>query len=108
MSLLKEKVVAFFELVSCKGEVCESAAIIHSPFQLVQSWACERFIELRPTPNPIKKGEPRFARWHKIRTAVENVTTVLDSAKDSFHWHPYVRTLKNWDLPMFYRYVGVY
>ncbi|GAY59308.1 hypothetical protein CUMW_193550, partial [Citrus unshiu] len=45
--------------------------------------------ELRPTPNPKKKGEPRFAQWHKIRTGVENVRTVLDSAKDSFHWHPY-------------------
>lgn len=55
MSLLKEKIVAFFELVSCEGEVCESATIILSPFQLVQCWACERFIELRPTPNPIKK-----------------------------------------------------
>lgn len=47
---------------------------------------------MRPTPNPIKKGELRSVQWHKIRIGFENVRTVLDSAKDSFHWRPYVRT----------------
>ncbi|KAK2639623.1 hypothetical protein Ddye_027418 [Dipteronia dyeriana] len=33
---------------------------------------------------------------------VENVRTVLDSAKESFDWRPYAKTLKNWNFPKFY------
>ncbi|KAI9186241.1 hypothetical protein LWI28_015164 [Acer negundo] len=69
---------------------------------LVQIWAWERFIEFRPKANLINIGEPRCAQWHKQNTGVGNVRTVLDSARVSFDWRPYVKTLKNWKLPEFY------
>ncbi|XVF77544.1 hypothetical protein PTKIN_Ptkin14bG0053500 [Pterospermum kingtungense] len=40
---------------------------LFAPFRLVQVWAWERFPMLRPTPNSISHGEPRVARWHKLK-----------------------------------------
>ncbi|TXG67758.1 hypothetical protein EZV62_009033 [Acer yangbiense] len=102
LSLLKEKIVAVTKFD--KSEVGDSglAVIIWSPFQLVQIWAWERFIELRPKPNLIKIGETRFARWHKMMMIVDNVRKVLDSARENFDWRPYTKALRNWNLLEFY------
>ncbi|KAK0600332.1 hypothetical protein LWI29_013843 [Acer saccharum] len=104
LSLLKEKIVALAQLDHFENEQDSSALVItlHSPLQLVQIWAWERFLELRPKPNLIQLGEPRFAQWHKTMLRVENVRTVLDSAEESFDWRPYAKTLKNWSFPEFY------
>ncbi|KAI9186071.1 hypothetical protein LWI28_013476 [Acer negundo] len=67
------------------------AVTIRSPLQLVQIWAWERFIELRPKPNLIKIGETRFARWHKMMMIVDNVRKVLDSARENFDWRLYTK-----------------
>ncbi|KAK0601747.1 hypothetical protein LWI29_027076 [Acer saccharum] len=105
LSLLKEKIVALAQLDHFENEEDSSALAItlHSPLRLlVQIWAWERFLELRPKPNFIQLGEPRFAQWHKTMLRVENVRTVLDSAEESFDWRPYAKTLKNWNFPKFY------
>ncbi|KAK9938446.1 hypothetical protein M0R45_015182 [Rubus argutus] len=39
---------------------------IKSPFQFVQVWAWERFIEPCPNPGVINYGQPRLARWDKV------------------------------------------
>ncbi|TXG67704.1 hypothetical protein EZV62_008979 [Acer yangbiense] len=104
-SLLKEKIVSLTQLDHFENEEDSSALAItlHSPLQLlVQIWAWERFLELRPKPNFIKLGEPRIAQWHKTMLRVENVRTVLDSAEESFDWHPYAKTLKILNFPKFY------
>ncbi|TXG67770.1 hypothetical protein EZV62_009045 [Acer yangbiense] len=74
LSLLKEKIVALAQLDHFENEQDSSALVItlHSPLQLVQIWAWERFLELRPKPNLIQLGEPRFAQWHKTMLRVEN------------------------------------
>ncbi|KAK0602357.1 hypothetical protein LWI29_032582 [Acer saccharum] len=104
LSLLKEKIVALAQLDHFENEQDSSAIVItlHSPLQLVQIWAWERFLELRPKRNLIQLGEPRFAQWHKTMLRVENVRTVLDSAKESFDWRPYAKTLKILSFPRFY------
>ncbi|KAK0600397.1 hypothetical protein LWI29_014522 [Acer saccharum] len=105
LSLWKEKIVALAQLDHFGNEEDSSALAItlHSPLQLlVQIWAWERFLELRPKPNFIQLGEPRFAQWHKTMLRVENVRTVLDLAEESFDWRPYAKTLKNWNFPKFY------
>ncbi|KAK0599759.1 hypothetical protein LWI29_008327 [Acer saccharum] len=105
LSLLKEKIVALAQLDHFENEEDRSALAItlHSPLQLlVQIWAWERFLELRPKPNLIQLGETRFAQWHKTMLRVENVRTVLDSAEQRFDWRPYAKTLKCWNFPKFY------
>ena len=101
LSLLKEKIVALAQLDHFENEQDSSALVVtlHSPLQLVQIWAWERFIELRPKPNLIQLGEPRFAQWHKTMLRVENVRTVLDSAEESFDWRPYAKTLTKLEFP---------
>lgn len=69
----------------------------------MQIWAWEKFIGLRPKPNSIKIGEPRFARWDKTSMSVENVRRVPDSARNSFDWRPYAKALRNWNLNEFYK-----
>ncbi|KAH9651611.1 PMD domain-containing protein [Citrus sinensis] len=102
LSLLKEKIVALTKLVGCEDEYSALKMIIRSPFQFVQVWAWERFVKLRPNPNLIKNGEPRFALWHKLMIRVENVRTVFDLSQECFDWRPYAKTLNNWKLPVFY------
>ncbi|XP_044485051.1 uncharacterized protein LOC123210641 [Mangifera indica] len=102
LSSLKEKIVALTKLDNWGDEVNELAIAIRSPFQLVQIWAWERFSHLRPDPNLIKTGEPRFARWHSQNIIVENVRKVINSSKDDFDWRPYVKPVKNWKFPKFY------
>ncbi|KAL5737938.1 hypothetical protein ACOSP7_030699 [Xanthoceras sorbifolium] len=102
LGLLKQRIAALddFEKVADENEILEIS--ICSPFQLVQIWAWERFIEFRPKYNLIKNGEPRCAQWHEKMVGVGNVRTVLDSAGVSFVWRPYAKILKNWKLPEFY------
>ncbi|XVF67843.1 hypothetical protein PTKIN_Ptkin10aG0154100 [Pterospermum kingtungense] len=76
---------------------------IWSPFQLVQVWAWERFVELRPKPNSIAKGQPRLVQWHDVSCKVENVMLALESAGGSFEWRPYAMQIENWKQPKFYR-----
>ncbi|TXG67768.1 hypothetical protein EZV62_009043 [Acer yangbiense] len=74
LNLLKEKIVALAQLDHFEIEQDSNALAItlHSPLQLVQIWAWERFLELRPKPNLIQLGESRFAQWHKTMLRVEN------------------------------------
>ncbi|KAH8518401.1 hypothetical protein H0E87_000302 [Populus deltoides] len=50
----------------------------------VQVRVWKRFNELQPKPNLMKSGYPRLARWDKLKQKVENVSLILDSAKESF------------------------
>ncbi|KAJ4726102.1 Serine/threonine-protein phosphatase 7 long form like [Melia azedarach] len=102
LSLLKEKIVSLAGIENWENEGSKFEVTIMSPFHLVQIWGWERFIELRPVPNLIKTGEARFAQWHRKIIAVENVRTVLDSAKDSFVWRPYAKAVQNKNLPKSY------
>jgi hypothetical protein len=76
-----------------------------APFDLVQLWIWERFPALRPTPNLIKDGEPRVARWHKVKKLnIDKVRFVIDSEEgDGFQWRPYAAGLENWLPPKLYR-----
>ncbi|XP_058220043.1 uncharacterized protein LOC131330468 [Rhododendron vialii] len=74
-----------------------------APLQMVQIWAWERFPTLRPQPNPLKPGEPRMARWNKMKKKnIENVGMALNSARECFQWRPYAISEKNWVFPKFY------
>ncbi|KAF3966047.1 hypothetical protein CMV_009816 [Castanea mollissima] len=113
LSSFKEKMIASSKLVPCKDD--EDGVLqlsIFSPFHLVQIWAWERFLELRPNPNVINYGEPRIARWNKVIShEVENVRLALDSAGESFQWRPYTLTVNNCKFPKFYaekeKYISV-
>ncbi|KAK8633495.1 hypothetical protein V6N13_014340 [Hibiscus sabdariffa] len=74
----------------------------YAPFQLVQVWVWERFPGLRPTPNSISPGEPRVARWNKLKANVIDVKVAMETAGRSFQWRPYVITIDGWSLPKFY------
>ncbi|KAK7859264.1 hypothetical protein CFP56_007749 [Quercus suber] len=97
LGLLKEKLFA-----SKKLDYKE--VLISAPFQLVQLWAWERFTTFRPTPISITQGEPRPARWHKVKVlGIENVRLAIDSAGENFLWRPYAIALNhNWLFPKFY------
>ncbi|KAH7859569.1 hypothetical protein Vadar_002681 [Vaccinium darrowii] len=67
-------------------------------------WAWERFPSLRRQPNTLKAGEPRIARWNKMKKKnIENVGLALNSARECFQWHPYAISEKNWVFPKFYK-----
>ncbi|KAK1355365.1 hypothetical protein POM88_048621 [Heracleum sosnowskyi] len=69
----------------------------------VHMWAWERFPKLRPTPSVIEREEPRSAQWNRVKILkVRDVTTALDSGKESFIWRPYV-TSSNCLLSKLYR-----
>ncbi|KAJ1389548.1 Aminotransferase-like, plant mobile domain [Sesbania bispinosa] len=95
LSLLKEQLVSSFkESVTVKG-----------PFQLVQQWAFERFPILGPKcPNELKLGEPRAARWHKLKSCASDsfIVSVLKSV-ENFQWRPYAADLKNWCFVSHYK-----
>nr|XP_011461012.1 PREDICTED: uncharacterized protein LOC105350524 [Fragaria vesca subsp. vesca] len=98
MSLLK------WTLVSDEFKNCDDALklTINSPFHLVQVWAWERFLELRPKPNVISCGEPRLVRWDKVDGMnVENWRRVIDSSGEDFMWRPYAMAIDNWN-PRYY------
>ncbi|XP_062018342.1 uncharacterized protein LOC133734739 [Rosa rugosa] len=101
LSLLNSAIVDSSKLeTGCDGVMKVS---IKSPFQFVQLWAWERFVELSPSPGVINLGQPRLARWDKVNgVEVENLRRVLDSAGDGFKWRPYALTTENWQLPKYY------
>ncbi|CAJ2669338.1 unnamed protein product [Trifolium pratense] len=66
---------------------------LSSPFYLVQIWVWERFKTLQPQPSLIDHGDPLLFRWRRVKDfEIDNVRLALDSAKDDFHWRPYVRS----------------
>jgi hypothetical protein len=103
LSLLKENI----DLARCmKNEDKGDRLVLDlwAPFQLVQVWIWERFPTLRQTPNLIKDGEPRAARWHKVKKLnIEKLGLVIDSEGDGFQWRPYAAGLENWLSPKVYR-----
>uniref|UniRef100_A0A7N2M973 Aminotransferase-like plant mobile domain-containing protein n=2 Tax=Quercus lobata TaxID=97700 RepID=A0A7N2M973_QUELO len=103
LRLLKEKIDATrVRTIKYKGDRFELD--LWAPFQLVQLWIWERFPRLRPIQNIIKRGEPRVARWHKVKRGnIEKARLVMDSARDNFQWRPYAAVLTNWLSPKFYR-----
>ncbi|KAJ4829958.1 hypothetical protein Tsubulata_036056 [Turnera subulata] len=107
LSFLKNKLVALTkpsteDSIRDKDNHDAFEYAILSPLQLVQVWVWERFVELRPNPNLIKKGEPRLALWDCGKCKFGNGRVILDSAGESFLWRPYTLTVQNWDLPKFY------
>ncbi|XP_007214250.2 protein MAINTENANCE OF MERISTEMS [Prunus persica] len=100
LGLLKGKIVASNQL---KIDDAFIELVLKSPLQLVQVWAWERFLELRPKPNGINYAEPRMARWDKVNgPKVQNLRMVLDSAGGDFQWRPYAMAIENWNLPKCY------
>ena len=95
LNLLKENIVALSEIDHWEDDDSKLSVTLRSPFQLVQMWAWEKFIDLRPKPNLINSGDPRFAQWHNKISRFENVRRVLDSAKENFDWRPYAKILRN-------------
>ncbi|KAK6934868.1 Aminotransferase-like, plant mobile domain, partial [Dillenia turbinata] len=60
-------------------------------------WASERFSNLGPNSNALKPGEPRVARYHKLRwnLTLPHVRLSLKSPTD-FLWRSYAVNLTNW------------
>lgn len=74
-------------------------------FQLLQLWAWERVHILGPnSPNKLRPGEPRVARWHKLnfQTNVQLVQLAL-RLQENFRFRPYGENLKNWRHLSYYR-----
>ncbi|XVF45400.1 hypothetical protein PTKIN_Ptkin02bG0202600 [Pterospermum kingtungense] len=99
LCLLKDAITAATKL----GKEEVFTLTIWSPFQLVQVWAWERFLELRPKPNLISKGQPRMFQWHDVNCKIENVRLALEASSGSFEWRPYAKQIENWKQPKFYR-----
>ncbi|KAJ8433892.1 hypothetical protein Cgig2_004614 [Carnegiea gigantea] len=98
LSLLKDKIAGS----SSKGSNDESL-VLSAPFQLVQLWAWERFPTLAPIPRVITHGEPRLARWSKLRNPTcGDLSMALDSPKEAFVWRPYATNVENLSLACFY------
>ncbi|KAM7252063.1 hypothetical protein ACFE04_023946 [Oxalis oulophora] len=77
---------------------------VWSPICLVQMWAFERFPKLLAKPNTINLGDPRAALWNNVKLSeVENIRSILDSARETFRWRPYAAPTINWPFPKFYR-----
>ncbi|KAL5711636.1 hypothetical protein ACHQM5_013901 [Ranunculus cassubicifolius] len=99
---LKEQLVASATADGYEND--ELPLNIWAPFQMMQLWAWERFPSLQPTPNPLKSGEPRSARWHRVKSTMK-----FDSVRSSIHlpdeflWRPYSSVLNNWKRPLYYK-----
>ncbi|KAF5179204.1 Aminotransferase-like, plant mobile domain family protein [Thalictrum thalictroides] len=78
-----------------------------APFHIMQQWAWERFPNLQPTPKPLNSGEPRAARWHKLKSNLEldSVRSTINSP-DDFQFRPYSFALENWRRPSYYKERG--
>ncbi|KAL5077542.1 hypothetical protein RYX36_016526 [Vicia faba] len=65
---------------------------IWSPFQLVQIWALERFLTLKPRPITIGHGLPKVVRWGGVKVLKnKNLKKDLNIAGfgNGFLWQPY-------------------
>ncbi|CAK8565542.1 unnamed protein product [Lathyrus sativus] len=65
---------------------------IWAPFQLVQIWALERFLYLKPRPYTIGHGLPKVARWGGVKVMKnKKLKKDLDCAGfgNGFLWQPY-------------------
>ncbi|XP_050369007.1 serine/threonine-protein phosphatase 7 long form homolog [Argentina anserina] len=86
LSVLKMTIAALSGLKD-RNEVVKFTVM--SPFHLVQVWAWERFVELRPVSNVVSCAEPRSARWDRVECLnVGNVRNVL--AKADFEMEKWV------------------
>ncbi|GMN51541.1 hypothetical protein TIFTF001_020689 [Ficus carica] len=76
---------------------------LYAPFQLVQLWAWERFPMLGPKPTCFTNGpKPRPARWKSARIVCNvDIRMALESAGETFWWHPYASSADYWLLPKF-------
>ena len=92
LRLLKEKMETF----GVQGEGNLKRINLWAPLQLLQMWVWERFPKLSPMPNITFDGQPRSARWSKPKIPRKNdVSLVIDSAKESFKWRPYCASRDN-------------
>ncbi|KAM3396246.1 hypothetical protein P3S68_005252 [Capsicum galapagoense] len=70
LNLLNQLIVSSAKHTEHSNSRCvedESELILRSPLHFVQLWAWERFPGLQPKPGVIYCGEPRVARWHKVK-----------------------------------------
>jgi hypothetical protein len=84
MTLLKGKIAESTLLGIPKGKYDGLKVKIWSSMQLVEVRVWKKFKKLQPKPNLMKSGYPRLAWWDKLKQQVENVSLVLDPAKESF------------------------
>ncbi|XP_060217132.1 uncharacterized protein LOC132644558 [Lycium barbarum] len=106
LNLLKQLIISSAEQSSnsrCMED--ESDLMLRAPLHFVQLWAWERFPYLQPKPSVIYCGEPRVARWHKVKKLnCVDPRSEIDSAAECFLWRPYaIDTVKNWDVSKFYK-----
>lgn len=86
LSLMRSAIVASNELEARNNLV---RLMLKSPLHIVQVWAWERFLELRPKPYVISYAEPRLARWDKVDGLdVRNLRSVLLFCWRRFHVAP--------------------
>ncbi|KAI3675595.1 hypothetical protein L1987_85185 [Smallanthus sonchifolius] len=87
----------YHNLTKLKEQNLNTCVNLLGPFQLVQIWGYERFPNVGPkSPNELRPGEPRLARWHTLNSNVS-------SPFESFIWRPYAVDLKNWKQPLYYQ-----
>ncbi|KAK3027964.1 LOW QUALITY PROTEIN: hypothetical protein RJ639_039431, partial [Escallonia herrerae] len=87
---------------NCNSEDGNSECDMWAPFQLL--WAWERFPALSPQPNALKCGEPRSARWHRLKKVNGvDMSKAIDFAGESFDWRPNTKLVNNWVISKFYR-----
>nr|XP_016451371.1 PREDICTED: uncharacterized protein LOC107776071 [Nicotiana tabacum] len=108
LTLLKQFIISSFKHPEQSNYRCiedTSDLILRAPLHIVQLWAWERFPSLLLKPSVINFGEPRVARWHKVKKArCVDPRSAIDSAAELFLWRPYaIDTVKNWDINKFYK-----
>ncbi|KAH9803563.1 PMD domain-containing protein [Citrus sinensis] len=95
LNLLKENIVALIEIDHWEDDDSKLSVTLRSPFQLVQIWAWERFIDLRPKPNLINSEQ-----YHPHRVAMQfgmdqDLPALVDRANKTpcVAWSDYCRPI---------------